>query len=309
MDMNAPGGGRGLGWWGWLWLLLVCLSPAGARADEERFLVLWSSASTAEEAKKELERFTASSWPEVLAVPSGYPRVEESSKVPGLRPGFWVVSLGVCSTEASAGSTTDMLRAIGKALSVPVKASVRKIRDPRPMACPSLPMMRQGSGEPWFRMTWGTGSPRHKLEFFHIPWAGWTPPQGQDAEFGPVVLVLMVEGRAVDGRLAPLGVDFLSCVRSEHCPLINVSRPGTAVRDLRLLRDMERDPERKLDCDAYNVREEATDNRYESFSLSELEVSWDERRLVKVRRKALGFKCCRVFTDECLEDKGVKPEQ
>jgi hypothetical protein len=307
MDMSTLEGGRGMGWSGWRWLLLACLLSAPARAEEERFLVLWSSASTAGEAKKAMEQFTASSWPEVLAVPSGYPRVEESSKVPGLRPGLWVVSLGTCSTEEKAGSTTDMLRAIGKALAVPVKPSVRKIHDSRPLACPSLPMMRRGSGEPWWRMSWRTESPRHQLELFHVPWAGWKPPSGQDDSLGPVVLILMVEGRAVDGRLAPLDVDFLSCVRSDHCPLINVDRPGTPVRDVTLLRDMEETPEGALDCDAYNL--EDTDNRYASFSLSELEVSWDERRLVKVRRKPLGFKCCRVFTDECVEDKGVKPEK
>ena len=44
---------------------------------------------------------------------------------------------------------------------------------------------------------------------------------------------------------------------------------------------------------------------YASFSLSELKASWDER-VVEVRRKALGFKCCWVFTDECLKDKKDK---
>jgi len=311
---------------GWV-VLLGWLVPALALAEAPRFLALWSSSPSEAEAKKALEEVKGAPWADMLQLGEGYPKIEESSKLPGLRAGAWVVTLGACAKVDEAGATTDLLRAVGKAFSVPVKAYVRKVQDKRPLACPVFLPLEEGTDEKAFvRMGYSTRSSRHKLQFFYVPWDKGQPPslkEGQD----PIVVLLMVDGRATDGRIAPLDWGFLEALQSEHSPLVRVDRPDTATRFITLLRDHDGSGEMAAQCDALDRRDENLEgaepeepaeeaprpspwkDHYELFKLSELDITWDDKRLLKVRRKPLGYKCCRVYTDFCDDSVVLKPEQ
>lgn len=309
-------------------VLLGWLLPVLALAEEPRFLALWSSSPSEAEAKKALEEVKGAPWAEMLQLGAGYPKIEESSKLPGLRAGAWVVTLGACAKVDEAGATTDLLRAVGKAFSVPVKAYVRKVQDKRPLACPVFLPLEEGPDEENFlRMGYSTRSPRHKLQFFHVPWDKGQPPslkEGQD----PIVVLLMVDGRATDGRIAPLKWGFLAALGSDHSPLMQVDLPDTATRSLTLLRDHDGSGgEMAGQCEELDRRIESLEDaapeepaedaprpspwkdHYEVFQLSELDITWDDKRLLKVRRKLLGYKCCRVYTDSCDDSVVLKPEQ
>jgi hypothetical protein len=64
-----------------------------------------------------------------LELAKGYPRVLESKTVPGLKPGFWVVVLGVCAP----GKEAQPLAAL-KALEP--KIYTREVQWTEPLACP-----------------------------------------------------------------------------------------------------------------------------------------------------------------------------
>jgi len=317
--------GRHAGGCAGLVALLGCLAPVLALAAEPRFLVLWSSSTTAEEANKALAEVKSAPWANMLELGEGYPKVEESAKIDGLKPGAWVVALGACAKVDEGGATTELLRAVGRAFSVPVKAYVRKTQDQRPLACPEFLPLREGADEEdFFRMTYGTRSLRHKLEFFHVPWPQGQPPslpEGQE----PIVVILMVDGRAADGRLAPLDTSFLGALQSDHSPLLQVERPDTPTSSVTLLRERgDSDGDRFLKCQAINERStrdgpevpddtapppSTFEDHYAVFELSELRITWSDRRLLKVRRKPLGFKCCMVYSDYCEDSVVLEPKK
>ncbi len=298
MSWGWRDGGRSI----WLVLVLLCL-PLGAAGAEERFLLIWESAPTARAAQAALAKLQAPPWRGFIFPKEGYPRIEESSKVPGLRPGSWVVTMGACSTAAEGGARTDLLRITGRLLGAPVKPSVRKIRDTRPLACPELLTMRRRS-----HLTEETGSPRHALEIFNVPWEGWSPPAGVEAE--DLLVVLEVDGRPVDGRFLPMRFDFLECIFSDVCPLIIIREPKRPERFAALQRDAFAEAVKDFTCDQYNEEESRPTqgttsldppNKYEVFALARLEVTWKDQRLLKVQRKELGVKCCLALEETCRE--------
>jgi hypothetical protein len=281
-------------------LLGLPLQAAGA---EERFLLIWQSAPTAEAAQAALAKLQAPPWNGFISPKNGYPRIEESSKVPGLRPGSWVVTVGACTTAAEGDARTDLLRIMGKRLGMPVQPYVRKIRDERPLACPELLTTR---GERF--LTEGTGSPRHTLQIFPVNREGWTLPAGVQAE--DLFVVLEVDGRPVDVRFLPVSYDFFDCLFSDFCPLIIIREPQRPERFAALLRDDTTEAVKGFSCGKYNEEEARPTqgrtyldppNRYEVFALARLEVTWNDQRLLKVQRKELGVKCCLALEESCRE--------
>ena len=295
--------------WGWrasvrsLWVVLVLLGlPLEAAGAEDRFLLIWQSAPTAEAAQAAMAKLQAPPWNDFIFPKKGYPRIEESAKVPGLRPGSWVVTMGVCTTAAEGDARTDLLRITGKRLGMPVQPYVRKIRDERPLACPELLTTRSKS------LTESTGSPRHRLQIFPIPWEGWTLPAEIQAE--DLLVVLEVDGRPVNGRFLPVSYGFFECVFSDFCPLIIIREPARPDRFAALLRDETAEAVKGFSCDKYNEEEERPTqgttyldpaNRYKVFALARLEVTWNDQRLRKVQRKELGVKCCLALEESCRE--------
>ncbi|HEX8435881.1 hypothetical protein [Archangium sp.] len=287
-----------------IWLVLVLMGlPLGAAGAEERFLLIWESAPTARAAQAALAKLQAPPWKGFVFPKEGYPRIEESSKVPGLRPGSWVVMMGACSTVAEGSARTDLLRIMGKLLGAPVKPSVRKLQDARPLACPELLTMRRGS-----HLTEETANPRHELEIFEVPGEGWSPPAGVEA--GDLIVLLEVDGRPVDGRFLPMRSDFFECLFSDFCPLILIREPKRPERFVALLRDGFAEAVKDFSCDTYNEEEPRPTqgttpleppNRYEVFALARLEVTWNDQRLLKVQRKELGVKCCLALEETCRE--------
>lgn len=67
-------------------------------------LVIWAGGKTQAEAKEALAAFEARrkqpSQLMFLELAAGYPTILESTKVPGLNPGFFIVALGVCESES-----------------------------------------------------------------------------------------------------------------------------------------------------------------------------------------------------------------
>jgi len=82
--------------------LLLAQAPAPAAP---RQLVIWSGGATRAEAEEALTRYRKreKDFGEHLQLAGGYPRILESAKVEGLKPGFFVVALGVCASEKDPG--------------------------------------------------------------------------------------------------------------------------------------------------------------------------------------------------------------
>jgi hypothetical protein len=87
------------------WLPLSLLVAAQAHAAELQALILTGAASEAaaapllEAAKKRVEEAK-----DVLELAPGFPKVVQSDKVPGLKPGFWIVLAGFCEKDTVLGA-------------------------------------------------------------------------------------------------------------------------------------------------------------------------------------------------------------
>ncbi|PTL79819.1 hypothetical protein [Vitiosangium sp. GDMCC 1.1324] len=124
-----------------LLVLLVSL-PVWAQSElpvsgpiRERVLVVWGGGRTREEAESLVESYQERSvdWARALEVGAGYPRIIEGAEVPGLRPGSFIVALGVCEVKAG-----EEMTKVFTALE-PRVSSRRVLWDERePLACPSL---------------------------------------------------------------------------------------------------------------------------------------------------------------------------
>jgi hypothetical protein len=99
------------------------------------WLLIWSGGATQEAAEAELAKLKA--WPYLprVVMATGYPRIEESAKVTGLKPGFFVVTMGACD-EAGAKSLLEKVN--GFTLPPKVKAYSRAITDGRSAECPRV---------------------------------------------------------------------------------------------------------------------------------------------------------------------------
>jgi hypothetical protein len=101
----------------------------------ERMMVVWGGGRTREEAEAFMSSYQERSvdWARVLEPGPGYPRVVDGSELPGLRPGYFFVALGVCDVKEGA----EMAK-VFKALE-PLSYSRRVLWEERePLACPSL---------------------------------------------------------------------------------------------------------------------------------------------------------------------------
>lgn len=74
------------------------LAPAPAPEPPKSVLLVWGGGKTAQEAEAAATDYRERSkdWAAVLLLANDYPRVLKSDTVPGLKPGFHVVVLGVC---------------------------------------------------------------------------------------------------------------------------------------------------------------------------------------------------------------------
>lgn len=65
------------------------------------WLLIWSGGATQEAAEAELAKLNGWTYFNRVAMAPGYPRVEESAKVAGLKPGFFVVTMAKCDEAAA----------------------------------------------------------------------------------------------------------------------------------------------------------------------------------------------------------------
>jgi len=104
--------------------VLVTQTPAPTR------LVIWAGGKTEAEAKQALASFEERRKELLfLQLAPDYPKILDSSKVPGLNAGFFIVALGVCASEADVGfALIDFLApsTYSKAVTLP-------------LACPDFP--------------------------------------------------------------------------------------------------------------------------------------------------------------------------
>jgi hypothetical protein len=78
-------------------------TPAAATPEPQMFI--WGGGAKREDAEKALADYESSKggWEEYYTLAEGFPRILESKTVPGLKPGFFIVALGVCpAPEATA---------------------------------------------------------------------------------------------------------------------------------------------------------------------------------------------------------------
>jgi hypothetical protein len=117
----------------WLAVVLVGLwaAVAGAEPQPARMFI-WGGGKTREEAQTSLKQHEARAkeWDGVLALSEGYPRILESQTVAGLKPGFFVVVLGICEP----GPETEKRLEAFKAFEPPVYA--RDVTWDAALACP-----------------------------------------------------------------------------------------------------------------------------------------------------------------------------
>jgi hypothetical protein len=82
-------------------------APTPAPEAPRSMLLVWGGGKTPQEAEAAAKdyRERAGDWKQVLTLAEGYPRILASDTVPGLKPGFHVVVLGVC--EPTEGATIE----------------------------------------------------------------------------------------------------------------------------------------------------------------------------------------------------------
>ena len=117
--------------------MLLCLLPGLALAQEavEARAVVWTGGRSSDEAKRHLERWgvEAPLAAGVVALPRDAPRLVRSDDVPGLKPGFHVLLLGLCEP-AAADAVLPLLQALYPGTYVrPVRVSAAQLDCPRPV--------------------------------------------------------------------------------------------------------------------------------------------------------------------------------
>lgn len=142
--------------WGLAW---------AADRPPEGVALLWGGGRTVEEGRAALADWEATAaavdgWPTPAP---GYPRLVESGRVPGLKPGFHVVLVGVCPAEAAGPVLAALRSASAGAWSRPVRAEP---------ACPSGPAVGP-TPEPagltvTFAYTWVIASMCHYPDYREI---------------------------------------------------------------------------------------------------------------------------------------------
>ncbi|MGZ6480208.1 MAG: hypothetical protein ACXWQE_12945 [Bdellovibrionales bacterium] len=85
----------------WFAVLLVMASSTQSHADD-LWAIIWSSDQTKTPAQKSLENWhvEASAVQELVSTAEGYPKIISTDRLPGLKPGLFVVLLGACEKAA-----------------------------------------------------------------------------------------------------------------------------------------------------------------------------------------------------------------
>jgi hypothetical protein len=93
-------------------MLAVLLATISLSASPVH-VVIWGGGKTPESAQQSLAEWGARSaeWSTWLRLQTGYPRIVESAKVPGMNPGFHVVVLGACN-EIEIVATMNVLKTL-----------------------------------------------------------------------------------------------------------------------------------------------------------------------------------------------------
>jgi hypothetical protein len=115
--------------------VIALLLPISASAGP--FLLIWGGGTTPEEGARALAELSKAPWTDVLEAGSGYPRVEASSKVAGLNPGFFVAVIGACGDKVQAEARLAALRGVVPIAQAPA-AYVREVADGRAPSCPTV---------------------------------------------------------------------------------------------------------------------------------------------------------------------------
>jgi hypothetical protein len=116
--------------------MLLCLLPGLVLAQEvvDAHAVVWAGGRSSEEAKQHRERWSVEAplAAGVVALPGDAPRLVKSDDVPGLKPGFHVLLLGLCES-AAAGAVLPLLQALYPGTYVrPVRVPAAQLACPRP---------------------------------------------------------------------------------------------------------------------------------------------------------------------------------
>lgn len=130
----------------WRWLLVISGLVLGGTAEaaptELRAIVLTGTKLPAR-ASGQLDAIRAKLGG--FSVAPGFPKVVESKSLPGLKPGFEVILLGLCPTVGVEGSLTELVERAAKDV-VPGSYS-RVVKFDGPAACPSLKIARPDDAE------------------------------------------------------------------------------------------------------------------------------------------------------------------
>jgi hypothetical protein len=111
---------------------------AGTAFAGDVFLIIWGGGTTRAQGEQSARELTSPPWSELLRLGEGYPRVEESRQVAGLKPGFFVATLGACATEQQTRAFLESVHGTARARGLSVHAYSRAIQDGRGVACPRL---------------------------------------------------------------------------------------------------------------------------------------------------------------------------
>src|SRR5689334_4054140 len=84
--------------------LLLAAAPATSNA------IIWTGAADPIAAREKLDAWAKdeATWSRRVKLAEGYPRLVKSDELPGLKPGFHVVLLGICNAEKTRPRTRTL---------------------------------------------------------------------------------------------------------------------------------------------------------------------------------------------------------
>lgn len=117
---------------------LIGIALGGPPQGDSGAVLISGGGTEPGDGERALAKLQGAPWSTAIRFGQGYPRVERSSEVPGLNPGFHVVVLGFCSTRSAAEASNEALRLLFTANQEPTVPYVRSVERSRPVACPSV---------------------------------------------------------------------------------------------------------------------------------------------------------------------------
>ncbi len=85
-------------------LLATAMAGQALAAGRSAEMFIWGGGNTQEDAQASLDQYRdrSAEWSDIVALAPEFPRILESKSVPGLKPGFIIVVLGVCAAPDAA---------------------------------------------------------------------------------------------------------------------------------------------------------------------------------------------------------------